>query len=253
MNTLIVIALLAALFFFAHNSGATIPGASSLSGLFSSPKLGNMDPNFEPWLAQEIQTLIGPESSAAPFRAGDATWLENAIRNRRIPDYSKNVPGDCATGSSTSGAFADVQQAGQFAGLGVGATQTVGSIAGFGTSAIPIVGSAINLFTGVFSAIVGHHAAAVRLEQATLCRAVPDANAVLAQLDAAYHAGQLGGAQMKTALEQLFQQFQAVVSAIAKPPAFDPATTQQTHHCNAACVYERALRGIIDAKVMFDY
>jgi hypothetical protein len=252
MNTILILLILAGFLFYAH-SGGVIPGTSSLSGLFSTPKLGNNDPNFEPWLAQEIAMLIGPESGTAPFRASDATWLENAIRNRRIPDYAKRVAGDCASAGPIGGAFANVQQAGQIAGLGVSAAQAGASIAGATVSAIPIVGSAINLFTGIFSAIGGHHQAAVALEQSTLCRAVPDANAVLAQLDASYRAGQIGGAQIKTALEQLFQQFQAVVSAIARPAAFNAAESQQSHTCNAACVYERALRGIIDAKVMFDY
>jgi hypothetical protein len=251
MNLLIGIAIIAGLFFLSH-SGGTIPGLGSASNLFANPKLGNADPRFESWLAQELVMLVGQPSSGAPFRATDVTWLENAIRNRRIPDYYKRVPGDCGTASS-SGAFPDIQQAGQIGGLGVQGAQIGANIAGATVSAIPIVGSAIGLFTGIFSAIIGHHAQAVAIEQSTLCKAVPDANALMAQLDAAYHTGQIGGAQMKTALEQLFQQFQGAVSAIAKPAAFNPGESQQSHTCNAACVYERALRGIIDAKELFDY
>jgi hypothetical protein len=40
---------------------------------------------------------------------------------------------------------------------------------------------------------------------------------------------------------------------IIKPTPFSIATSESQHVCNAACVYARALRGIIDAKERFDY
>jgi hypothetical protein len=222
------------------------PPAPSIS------KLGNADPAYSAWLNSEVTALIGPPSSKAAFSAKDVTFLRNAITARHIPDYYKSSPGDCGAPPQL-GSLGIVQEAGSFASLGVAGAQIGASIAKASISALPLVGAAIGIFEAAYQLGFGHHAAAVKAEQNTLCNAVPLANQYMDQLDAAYRKGQLSGAQLNAALEALFAKFVQLVQGIIKPQPFAIQTAEQQHICNAACVYARALRGIIDAKTRFDY
>ncbi len=215
-------------------------------------KLGNNDPSFQSWLAAEVDTLIGPPTSSAPFRQKDIDFLKGAITNRHIPDYYKNSPGDCGTPPQL-GSIGVVQEAGAIGGLGVGGAQLGLSLAGTAVKALPIVGAAISVFETAFALATGHHAAAVKLEQNTLCNAVPLANQYMDQLDVAYRKGQISSAVVDQNLDALQAKFLQLVTAIIKPNPFSPATAKSAHTCNAACVYARALVGIIDAKKRFDY
>jgi hypothetical protein len=218
-------------------------------------KLGNADPNFEPWLATETEKLLGPVSGSASFKAADHQGFADNVRARRLLTYDQQA-GARRSGSSGSLSLASPQGVGKIAGLGVqGAeiglnlTKTVGGLA----TAVPIIGSAIGIVTQVIGAFTAQHAAAVAREQNTLYSVEPSLNRALDQLDQAYRAGQISGAQMKSALEELYANFVSALSLIAQPAVFDPATTIATHHCNAGCTQERVLRGIIDAMVLFDY
>lgn len=211
-------------------------------------KLGNSDPAFESWLSTEVQSLMGPFTS----RAQDVTFLKGAIRNRHIPDYYKNSPGDCGTPPQL-GSLGVVQEAGSFAGAGLGAAQLGVSLAGTAFKALPIVGAAIGVFEAAYSLAFAPHQQAVRVEQNTLCNAIPLANQYMDQIDSAYRAGQISGLQVDAALDALYTKFLELVAGIVKPTPFSIATSEQVHVCNAACVYARALRGIIDAKERFDY
>jgi len=240
-----------ALLYFGARPGTAI--ATALSGAtHGTVKLGNADPNFEPWLAEEVAKLLGPDSGTAGFRTADHQNLANAIRARRIPNpYSSSA--------SPGGAYAINAQVGQAGGLAVQGAQLGASIAGATVSAIPIVGSIFSVVDSVLSRVFGAHAAAVQRENTTLQRWIPAVNSLLDQIDQQYRAGQLSGGSAGTALEQMYQSSENGLALIIKPKAFDsnPLDEFQTavahHQCNAACVFLRYLRGIIDAKVLFDY
>ncbi len=122
-------------------------------------------------------------------------------------------------------------------GSGVVSGPGVGSqLVGAGVGAIPIVGGIAKTLLG---ALTGHHAAAVKNEQATLCRAVPDANNFLRGIDAAVVGGQLDTATAAQALEQGFANWRAEVSSILKDTG---------GKCNAACVFEKAFRAAIEKR-----
>lgn len=215
-------------------------------------KLGNNDPSFQSWLTTEVNTLIGPPTSTAPFRQKDIDFLKGAITNRHIPDYYKNSPGDCGAPPQL-GSLGIVQAGGAVASVGVGAAQLATTLAGTAVKALPVVGAAIGVFEAAYSLAFGHHAQAVKVEQNTLCNAVPLANQFMDQLDAAYKKGQISSTAVDQNLDALQAKFLALVAAIIKPNPFSPATAKSQHTCNAACVYARALVGIIDAKKRFDY
>lgn len=235
--------------------GVTAPGGvlatieTALSGAVrGSVKLGNADPNFEPWLKDEIDKLIGPASGAAGFRQADRDLLDKAIRTRRLFAYVTNAPV-----GGTGSAFSIASGVGRVGSTAIQATELGLSIADTTVKAIPIIGTAVSFVTGILSVFSQHHAQAVAQEQGTLKAAEPQVDQALAAIDQAYKLGQLGSAQVKTYLEELYTQFVSGLAAIAQPTSFDPVSTQQTHHCNAGCTQERQLRGIIDAMELFDY
>lgn len=217
-------------------------------------KLGNADPNFESWLAKEIDMLMGPVSGSGGFRQADRDGLAQVIRGRRLISYDTQATSRRSGSGSLS--LASPRGIGKIAGLGTQGVSLGLKIAGTTgklAKAIPIIGDAIGIVTDIIGAFAQHHAAAVALEQNTLYSVEPSANQALDQLDAAYRQGQISGAQMKTALEELYRNFVAALAMIAQPATFDPATTIASHHCNAGCTQERAFRGIIDAMELFDY
>jgi hypothetical protein len=218
----------------------------------SIAKLGNADPKFQSWLAGEVTTLMGPVSGSGGFKAADRAFLTGAITNRRIPDYFKSHPGDCGAPPQL-GSLGIVNEAGSVTSLGLQGVQLGAQIAGTAISAIPVAGAAVAVFTAAYNLAFGHHAQAVKVEQNTLCNAIPLANQYMDAIDAAYRQGQLGSLQAQATLEGLYQKFLQLVAGIIKPTPFSPMTAEQEHVCNAACVYARCLRGIIDARVMFDY
>ena len=240
-----------ALLYFGARPGSAI--ATVLSGAtHGTVKLGNADPNFEPWLAEEVTKLMGPDSGTAGFRTGDHQNLANAIRARRIPN-------PYVSASSPGGAYAINQQISQAGGLAIQGTQIGLAIANTTVKAIPIVGSIFSIVDSVIGGILGNHQAAVQRENTTLKQWIPAVNGLISQIDQQYRTGQLNGQQAGQALEQMYQSSENGLAVIIKPKAFDsnPLQEFQTavahHQCNAACVFLRYLRGIIDAKVLFDY
>jgi len=244
---------LLALYFFSRPGSAV---AAVLSGAtHGTVKLGNADPNFEPWLAEEMQKIFGQVTNTPPQKQIDFDILETSIRHRRMggtyngvwtQGYWKSRPGDC--GGSYSGSFGPGRQIGVGIGLasqGADFANTAFGLAGAAESvanAIPIVGQIASVFTSIFSGLEQHHAQAVALEQSTLCQAVPAFNAALDSIDQQYRLGQLSGQQAIQALETLYQQMNQGLAQI-----------ERTGKCNASCVFLRELRGIIDAKTLFDY
>jgi len=244
---------LLALYFLAR-PGSSI--ATVLSGAtHGTVKLGNADPNFEPWLRDEMQKIFGQVTNSAPNTQAGFDLLETSIRNRRMGDlyngvwtqgYWRSRPGDC--GGPAAGSFGTSRQIGVgigFATQGADFANTAFGLAGAAESvanAIPIVGQIASVFTSIFGGIEAHHSQAVALEQSTLCQAVPAFNAALDSIDQQYRLGQLSGQQAIQALETLYQQMNQGLAQI-----------ERQGKCNASCVFLRQLRGIIDAKTLFDY
>lgn len=112
-----------------------------------------------------------------------------------------------------------------------------------GLNAIPLVGPILSSFSSLIFGFGQHHAQAVKLEQRTLCQAVPDANNFLRGIDSAIASGELDRATAAQALEQGFQNWREEVRAILKDAG---------GKCNAACVYEKAFRAAIE-KRKIDY
>ncbi len=100
-------------------------------------------------------------------------------------------------------------------------------------SAVPVVGG---LLGSIFGGLGAHHAAAVKTEQATLCKAVPDAANFLAGIDELVRTGQLSVTAAPAALDQGLQNWRKEVSGILKDSGGS---------CNAACVYEKAFMACI--------
>ena len=92
---------------------------------------------------------------------------------------------------------------------------------------VPFVGG---LLDNLLGGIQGHHAAAVKLEQATLCQAVPLATAFLQSIDQLVFSGQLDAQTAAAALNQGFQNWRPRVKNILKDTG---------GKCNAACAYEK--------------
>jgi hypothetical protein len=240
-----------ALLYFGARPGSAI--ATVLSGAtHGTVKLGNADPNFEPWLAGEITTLMGPPSNVAGFRDPNRQQLADGIRARRIPNpYTSS--------KSSGGAYAINVQVGQAGNLALQGAQLGAQIAGATVKAIPIVGSIFSIVDSVLGVVFAGHAAAVQRENSTLQQWIPAVNHLLDVIDQQYRTGQVNGSAAGQALEQMYLSSENGLAVIIKPKAFDsnPLQEFQTavahHQCNAACVFLRILRGIVDAKLLFDY
>lgn len=254
-GAILIIGGIAALYLLSRPGSAI---ASVLSGAtHGTVKLGNADPNFEPWLTQEMQKIFGQVTNTPPQKQIDFEILETSIRNRRMggmyggawtAGYWKSRPGDCGASSAPGGLFGISRNIGLGANVASQSADAINTGLGLAgaaeaaTNAIPIVGQIVGFFTSILGGIAAHHAQAVALEQSTLCQVVPAFNSALDAIDQEYRLGQLSGTQATQALETLFSQMNQALTQI-----------ERQGKCNAACVYLRELQGIIDAKKLFDY
>ncbi len=103
------------------------------------------------------------------------------------------------------------------------------AIARTGLAAIPVVGK---FLSGVLGAISAHHAAAVKLEQATLCSEVPGITNLLATIDQAV----AQGADLDEATQALENGYSTFVSRVQRI----------YKSCNAACDYQKYVRAAIE-------
>jgi hypothetical protein len=151
---------------------------------------------------------------------------------------------------NAGGAAAYVPGSGDCAGVSLlkpAITGTVGSLAlkfiGPAFAAGPIVGGIVVAIAGIselFTAIFGHHAAAVKKERSILCAAVPAANQSLQLVDQAIQAGQATPDQAPAALDNIVSGFQQAVQ-----PIIHGADPMASGECNAACVMLSELRAIV--------
>src|SRR5216683_294191 len=114
-------------------------------------------------------------------------------------------------------------------GAGIPAGDYGTAIAAGGLKAIPGVGG---LLSGVLNAFSAHHAAAVKLEQATLCSEVPGIQNLLLMVDQAVSQG----ADLDQATQSLESGYQTFVSR----------TQKIFKSCNAACDYRKYVRAAIE-------
>lgn len=117
-------------------------------------------------------------------------------------------------------------------GIAAGGGITLGSVLGAATFGIGIA-------LGVFGAIYAHHAQAVAQEQRILCASVPSVNEAFAAIEDAVTSGRVTPANGQQLLAQLFQEFDQTVAPIRK---------MDNSHCNAACVWTRAVQAIVIKK-----
>ncbi len=97
-------------------------------------------------------------------------------------------------------------------------------------------GAVASVLGDIFGIFGGHHAAAVAKEQNTLCQIIPAVNQALQIVDQALASGQMTSADASQALDNTLAAYQQTVAQIIK---------DNPSQCNAACVYGRALRGIV--------
>lgn len=134
----------------------------------------------------------------------------------------------------------------QCAASGTSASQvTLTSIASVAGQLAPETGPAAPFvaigagIAGLFGAILGHHAAAVKKEQSVLCSAVPAANNYLNLIDQAVQTGASSPQDGITALGTLLADFKATVQSIMHGNS--PTSSGE---CNAACVIYSELAAI---------
>jgi hypothetical protein len=172
-----------------------------------------------------VPTLKAPV--ALPL--GNADTIVNSLG--KFPNAGAR---DLVRGAAETGFFSYNEPS--CSGAGIGGPDVGQQLAVVGLGSVPVVGK---LLSGIAGAFLGNHAAAVRNEQATLCRAVPAANNFLRGIDTAFALGQLDTATASQALDQGLQNWLGQVKPILKDTG---------GKCNAACVYEKAFRAAIEKR-----
>jgi|SRR5579885_88320 len=180
-----------------------------------------------------VDALFPPVSSRPGFTQKDKTNYQQWVDSGFLPDYYKKSPGDCGTAASSLPGTLKAVPA-----LSVTGSSLLKFAAATGPAApfVAAAGAVASVLGDIFGIFGGHHAAAVAKEQNTLCQIVPAANQALSIIDQALQQGQMTSADASAALDNTYSAYQQAVSQIIK---------DNTSECNAACVYGRALRGII--------
>jgi len=188
-----------------------------------------------PPLSLISQGSVSSLNPSAPLPPGNAETIANSLG-----PFFNQPEHDLIFGAASTGFFSYNEPS--CGGINTGESSgaqlaSVGISSGIG--AIPIAGPLLSKLFNVINPLA-HHAAAVKTEQATLCRAVPEANNFLRQIDAAVSQGQLDVATAAQALEQGYQNWLVEVKPIYK--------TGAGKNCNAACVYAKAFRAAIEMR-----
>lgn len=148
----------------------------ALSSAKGGASVGTSWTLYQPTASDYSTILSRYGDSKSTFKVNGQTlsaWLQQAVQTLQCPQgYNATEPyySKYATANGTIsqlGAASNLASAGAVEASAIGAKVTGQALTGaLGStlSAIPIIGSAIGLFTGVFSAISAHHAAAVNRE-----------------------------------------------------------------------------------------
>jgi phage tail protein X len=180
-----------------------------------------------------VDALFPAVRTKAGFTAKDKQLYEQWVDSGFLPDYYKKTPGDCGTAATSLPGTLKAVPA-----LSVTGSSLLKFAAATGPAApfVAAAGAVASVLGDIFGIFGGHHAAAVAKEQDTLCQIVPAVNQALSLIDQALQQGQMTSAAASQALDNTYAAYTQAVSQIIK---------DNTSQCNAACVYGRALRGIV--------
>lgn len=188
----------------------------------------------------------------AALKARHFIYWHNESNPPHFHNGIMTAPGDCGySGGSGSQGLQTVSEIGkgtQFTGIGLSVAHLagVGSIAGAGSGGIGAAGTALagvlsvagwavfgaGLVLAPLSFILAHHAKAVAIEQNDLCGIFREVNPLFDDIDAQFYAGNITMAQASQALSNLRGGVQQALAGIRK-------------ECNAACIEEHILDGLI--------
>lgn len=186
---------------------------------------------------------IFPAAKVGKTAGGTAAVRANMVlsaQQGQISNSTYNVATGCQGYQS---GMNDVQLAQTASGLALSGTSIGLTASGLVTSAALAPWTlGISAVIGLFPIIFGHHAAAVKKEQSTLCAAVPAANNYLNIIDQALRSGQITPQHAIDALNSLYSDFSSQVASIVK------GTDSTGSQCNAACVIKENLKAVIILK-----
>jgi hypothetical protein len=159
--------------------------------------------------------------------------LDATLRAIRTSALTFDVIASNCSGQVPTGRVLGAQFGAQGAGAVASFTQAGTSTAATGALGVAGVVSlfAAPLLLGLGFAFASH-ARAVARENQTLCAAIPEANAAIAEVESAFQSGRVSAEEAAQALGRLLSTFKTFVSVIRK-------------QCNAACGFERQLEGIV--------
>lgn len=192
------------------------------------PAARNLGQTIDP----SIQAQYFPKTSGtAGFTQTDLNDWTQAVEAGQLPAYYQKTPGDCGTPIAGKVSIPTVVLTTAGAGL-----LKAGAIPSPGSPFLLAAGAAAEVIGDVFGIFAGHHSASVAKEQTELCQIVPATNSALQAVQAGISEGVLTTQGATQAYANILQAYQSAVSGIIK---------QSSSSCNAACVYERMLNGII--------
>jgi len=181
--------------------------------------------------ADQAAQQVMPKSTVRSTAGFTQTVYNNLVQAAASGNFISFNPSGCS-GQSPSGAKI-VNTAG---GLALTGLSTGFAVAGVAASIAAPITMGASLLVGLFGSIFAHHAQAVKIEQQTVCAAVPAASDSLKAIDQAVQAGTITPAQGIQALQSLLSAFSSQVAQIIK---------LDDSHCNAACVWVKQLQAIV--------
>jgi len=188
--------------------------------------LGSITPDQAAQTAMPLSSI----SKTAGFTQTDYNNIVSAAANGNFISFNPSGCSNMKPSGATLAATTAV--AGGLALKFAGATGPAAPV-------VAAVGGALELFSAIF----GHHAAAVAKEQSVICAAVPAASDTLTAIDQAVQNGTITPAQGSASLASLLSSFQQTVASIIK---------MNSSQCNAACIWVKQLKAIV-AKKQADY
>lgn len=174
-------------------------------------------------MAVGVNSTVSTLIAASPIPPGNADTITNSLA-----PFANSSVRDAVYRAASTGTIPDYNEP-SCVGAGIQTGDYTTAIASAGLKSIPVVGSFLSAALGIFGA---HHAAAVKLEQATLCSEVPGIQNLLRAIDQAV----LQGANLNDAIQTLENGYSTFVSRVAKI----------YKSCNAACDYQKYVRAAIE-------
>lgn len=183
--------------------------------------------------ADQAAAQVMPKSSIRSTAGFTQTVYNDIMAAAQSGQFQAFNPSGCS-GVSAGGSIKLATMASGLAltGLQIGLT-TSGLIS---AAALAPWTMGISALIGLFPVFFQHHAAAVALEQKTICAAVPAAENYLQVIEQAVQSGQIDPAHGIASLQSLLNDFTSQMSSIMK---------NSSSQCNAACVWVKELTAIV--------